>query len=141
MTRNERNARQVALSMKREPAMKRIVTALGAGTGLLLAGCVGSGAYDNNGGAYYGGGYDRAPSSSRVSAPALAPWERIGSVEFSGRNDRETQYGNFGGSVEALALEARDSDVMCRAVTATFRNRSDTTGFPRVTAKRSRCGD
>ena len=107
--------------MNRESTMKRIATALGAGTALLLAGCAGSGAYDNNG-AYYGGGYNRAPSYSGVSAPALAPWERIGSVEFSRRNDRETQYGNFGGSVEALALEARDSDVMCRDVTATFRN-------------------
>ena len=98
--------------------MKRIVTALGAATALgLLAGCAGNGAYGNSSGAYYG-----APSYSGVSAPALAPWERIGSVEFSRGNDRDTQYGNFGGSVEALALQARDSDVMCRDVTATFRS-------------------
>ena len=57
-----------------------------------------------------------------VAAPASAAWDRIGSVEFSRGDNRDTQYGNFGGSVEALALQARDSDVTCRNVTATFRN-------------------
>ncbi len=57
-----------------------------------------------------------------ASAPAMAAWDRIGSVDFSYRNDRQTQYGNFGGSVEALALQAHDSSVMCRNVTATFSN-------------------
>ena len=57
-----------------------------------------------------------------VATPASAAWDRIGSVEFSPRNNRDTQYGNFGGSVEALALQARNSDVTCRNVTATFRN-------------------
>lgn len=57
-----------------------------------------------------------------VAAPAFAAWDRIGSVDFSFRNARETQYGNFGGSVEALALRARDASVTCRNVTATFGN-------------------
>lgn len=57
-----------------------------------------------------------------VATPALAAWDRIGSVDFSFRNQRETEYGNFGGSVEALALRYRDATVTCRNVTATFGN-------------------
>ena len=55
-------------------------------------------------------------------SPALAAWDRIGSVDFSRRDSHDTQYGNFGGSVEALALQARGSDLRCRSVTATFGN-------------------
>ena len=61
---------------------------------------------------------------SGMAAPALADWDRIGSVDFSFRDNRDTQYGNFGGRVEALALRARNSDVTCRDVTATFGNGS-----------------
>jgi hypothetical protein len=102
---------------------RRIVTAaLGAAAALtLLAGCAGNGAYGNNGG-NYARGYNGAPSYRAVSSPASQAWERIGSVEFSRDNDREIQYGNFGGSVEGLALQARDSDVTCRNVTATYSN-------------------
>ena len=60
-----------------------------------------------------------------VAAPAFAQqqqWDRIGSVNFDFRGDRETEYGNFGGSVEALALRARDATVNCRNVSATFGN-------------------
>ena len=60
--------------------------------------------------------------SAGVAAPASAAWDRIGSVEFSRGDNRDTQYGSFGGSVEKLALQARDADVTCRNVTATFRN-------------------
>ena len=49
-------------------------------------------------------------------------WDRIGSVEFSFRPDRETEYGNFGGRVERLSLQARNADVRCQSVTATFNN-------------------
>jgi hypothetical protein len=59
---------------------------------------------------------------SSLAAPAFAAWDHIGSVDFGFRNDRGTEYGNFGGSVEALMFEARDSDVMCNNVTATFGN-------------------
>jgi hypothetical protein len=54
--------------------------------------------------------------------PAFAAWDRIGSVDFSRRDTHDTQYGNFGGSVEALALQARGSDLNCRSVMATFAN-------------------
>ena len=57
-----------------------------------------------------------------VAAPASAAWDRIGSVDFSLRNDHETTYGNFGGRVEALSLRARNAPVMCNDVTATFGN-------------------
>jgi hypothetical protein len=60
--------------------------------------------------------------SAAVAAPAMAAWDRIGSVDFSPRNNHDTQYGNFGGSVEALALQARNSDVRCSSVIATFGN-------------------
>jgi hypothetical protein len=55
-------------------------------------------------------------------APSQRGWDRIGSVDFSFRRDRETEYGNFGGSVERLAFRARNGDVRCRSVTATFNN-------------------
>ena len=57
---------------------------------------------------------------SGMTVPALAAWDRIGSVDFSPRDNTDTQYGNFGGRVEALALQARNSDVTCRSVTAVF---------------------
>ena len=57
---------------------------------------------------------------SGMAVPALAAWDRIGSVDFSPRDNTDTQYGNFGGPVEALALQARNSDVRCRNVTAVF---------------------
>ena len=60
--------------------------------------------------------------SAGVAAPAMAAWDHIGSVEFSRGDNHETEYGTFGGSVEALALQAQRSDVMCRRVMATFGN-------------------
>jgi len=59
---------------------------------------------------------------SSVAVPASAAWDRIGSVDFSPRDNTETQYGNFGGRVESLSLIARNADVRCRDVTATFGN-------------------
>jgi hypothetical protein len=55
-------------------------------------------------------------------SPAFAAWDRIGSVDFSRRDTHDAQYGNFGGSVEALALQAHGSDLRCDSVTATFGN-------------------
>jgi hypothetical protein len=63
-----------------------------------------------------------AVAALSVSAPAMAAWDRLGSVEFSNRMDRETEYGNFGGGIEKLALEARNIAVDCREVRATFGN-------------------
>jgi hypothetical protein len=59
---------------------------------------------------------------SGVAVPAFAAWDRIGSIDVSFRPDHDVQYGNFGGRVEALALQARGADVLCRDVTATFGN-------------------
>ncbi|HMI95140.1 MAG TPA: hypothetical protein VK479_01420 [Micropepsaceae bacterium] len=59
---------------------------------------------------------------SSVAVPASAAWDRIGSVDFSRRDNTDTQYGNFGGRVESLSLVARNADVRCRDVTATFNN-------------------
>ncbi len=42
-----------------------------------------------------------------TALPAVAAWDRIGSVDFTRRDIRDVQYGNFGGPVEALALRAR----------------------------------
>jgi len=49
-------------------------------------------------------------------------FDYIGTVEFDRRGDRERVYGQFGGPVEALRLEARDSAVQCRNVRVTFAN-------------------
>src|SRR5688572_18259547 len=60
--------------------------------------------------------------------PAYAPWDRpggwdrIGSVTFSFRPDRETEYGNFGGRVERLSFLARNANVRCQNITATYAN-------------------
>ncbi len=54
--------------------------------------------------------------------PNRPGWDRIGSVDFSFRRDRETEYGNFGGAVERLSFRARNGDVRCQSVTATFNN-------------------
>jgi hypothetical protein len=59
---------------------------------------------------------------SSVAVPASAAWDRIGSVDFTRRDNTDTQYGNFGGRVESLSLVARNADVRCRDVTATFNN-------------------
>ncbi|HXJ00743.1 MAG TPA: hypothetical protein VNH44_05930 [Micropepsaceae bacterium] len=59
---------------------------------------------------------------SGIAVPALADWDRIGSVDVSYRNNHDVEYTNFGGRVEALALRAHKSDVTCRNVTATFGN-------------------
>lgn len=55
-----------------------------------------------------------------ATAPALADWARIGSVEVGFGRDRDSTYSRFGGGVDKLRLEARDGDVQCRSVRATF---------------------
>jgi hypothetical protein len=56
-----------------------------------------------------------------AAVPALAAWDRIGSIAIS-PGDRVTTYREFGGRMESLNFTARDSDVECRDVTATFGN-------------------
>jgi hypothetical protein len=62
-----------------------------------------------------------------IAQPAYGPFDRpgfdrIGSVDFSFRPDRETEYGTFGGRVDALAFHARNGAVTCNEITATFNN-------------------
>ena len=57
---------------------------------------------------------------SSVAVPASAAWDRIGSVDFSARDNGDTQYGNFGGRVESLSLIARDADVRVRETHTVF---------------------
>jgi hypothetical protein len=57
-----------------------------------------------------------------VSVPALADWDRIGTVDVSRGRDRDVRNFDFGGSVESLRLQADRSDINCRSVNATFGN-------------------
>lgn len=66
-----------------------------------------------------------AALSCGLTVPALAAdWVRIGSVDVSHGVDRDTAYTRFGGGVDRLRLDVRDSDVQCRSVRATFANGS-----------------
>lgn len=62
--------------------------------------------------------------SCGLAMPAMADWYRIGSVDVSHGMDRDTSYSRFGGGVDKLRLDVRDSDVRCRTVRATFANGS-----------------
>lgn len=57
-----------------------------------------------------------------VSAPALAAWDTVGSVDIRSGRDNDVRHFDFGGPVERLQFRADDSDIMCRSVTATFGN-------------------
>ncbi|HMI95761.1 MAG TPA: hypothetical protein VK479_04565 [Micropepsaceae bacterium] len=58
--------------------------------------------------------------SCGAAVPALAAWDRVGSVDFSYRDTHDATLGNFKGY--AVGLTARNSDVMCDSVMATFGN-------------------
>jgi hypothetical protein len=58
--------------------------------------------------------------ASGAAVPALAAWEPVGSVDFSYRDTHDANLGNFKGT--AVGLTARDSDVRCDRVVATFGN-------------------
>ena len=69
-----------------------------------------------------------------ISAPALAAWDSLGSVDVSGGMgrpgpgmmmrgaDRDARNFNLGGPVERLQLRAERSDIDCRSVVARFGN-------------------
>jgi hypothetical protein len=57
-----------------------------------------------------------------ATVPAYAGWTNIGRVDFDYGVDKDAAYGNFGGPATALQLTARDSDVDCKYVRATFGN-------------------
>src|SRR5919109_4329094 len=63
------------------------------------------------------------PAIAQPYGPFYRPgFDRIGSVDFSFRPDRETEYGTFGGRVDALNFRARNGTVRCNEITATFNN-------------------
>jgi hypothetical protein len=65
------------------------------------------------------------PAAAQPAPPTARPasgWDSIGTVEFSYRNDRDTQYTRFGGSIERLKFDAVDGTVVCSSVKATFDN-------------------
>ncbi len=57
-----------------------------------------------------------------LCVPAMAGWDRIGSVDVSYRVDRDNASPNFGGPVERLQFTALGSDIHCGYIRATFRN-------------------
>src|SRR5258706_4243973 len=59
-----------------------------------------------------------------TTLPALAAWDRIGSVDISRGRDRTAEVNNFGGRIDELSLQARGDDAMCRDVTATVDTRA-----------------
>ena len=58
--------------------------------------------------------------ASGAAIPAFAAWDPVGTVDFSVRDTHDAKLGNFKGY--AVGLTARNSDVMCERVTATFGN-------------------
>jgi hypothetical protein len=57
-----------------------------------------------------------AAMTMAVSAPALADYVRLGSVDVGYRTDADTAYTRFGGRMESLRLTADRSDVFCRSI-------------------------
>ena len=55
-----------------------------------------------------------------AALPALATWERIGSLNVTSGMVEQFNMENFKGNV--IGLTARDSDIMCDRVSATFDN-------------------
>ncbi len=60
--------------------------------------------------------------SAASVAPAMAAWDRIGSVNVDYRSDRNVESFRFGGPVEKLQFRAERSDVRCNAIQVTFAN-------------------
>lgn len=54
--------------------------------------------------------------------PAMAAWNRIGSVSFDHRTNHERQYNRFGGRVAGLSFTAYGNDVRCKHIRVTFAN-------------------
>jgi len=57
---------------------------------------------------------------SVAAIPAFAAWERIGSLDVAAGKTEQFNMENFKGNV--IGLTARESDIMCDRVTATFDN-------------------
>jgi len=59
-----------------------------------------------------------------ASAPAMADYVRLGSVDVGYRMDRDTTWNRFGGGMEGLRLVADGNDVLCRSIVVHFANGS-----------------
>ena len=64
---------------------------------------------------------------STAAVPAFAAWQRVGSVEFSMRDNHDSARGDFRGNT--VALTAPFNGVFCRDVEATFMNGRTRTVF------------
>src|SRR4051812_20808416 len=64
-----------------------------------------------------------------ASAPAMADYVRIGSVDVGFRMDRDSAWSRFGGSMEGLRLIASNSDIACRGIRVTFGDGTQQTVF------------
>lgn len=60
-----------------------------------------------------------------AAAPTQAAWDRVGSVRIGPNLERNTQEGDFGGTVERVRLEAKGNDVACSSIIARFGNGSE----------------
>jgi hypothetical protein len=77
-----------------------------------------------------------------TAVPALADWDRLGSVNVSPGRQGTAVYRSFGGPIERLNLNADRSSVYCRSVRVTFANRRSRNVFSgRLDKDRSRTID
>jgi hypothetical protein len=63
-----------------------------------------------------------AALAAALTAPAMAAFVRLGSVDVGFRNDSDTAYTRFGGRLESLRLTASRSDIVCRSVVVRYDN-------------------
>lgn len=62
-----------------------------------------------------------------LSAPAMAAWDSIGTVEVGRGQDRDSAYTQFAGGIDRLQFVAQNGDVNCRFIRALYVNgRTDT---------------
>src|ERR1700749_2824479 len=73
-----------------------------------------------------------AIASIGFTAPALADFVKLGSVDVGYRMDRDSKWTRFGGPMEGLRLEADRSNVKCRSIVAHFADGSQQNVFSGV---------
>lgn len=66
-----------------------------------------------------------ATVTAGIATPALADWDRIGSIDVTYNVDHDSVSPDFGGPVERLQFTARGSDIQCSFIRATFSNGRD----------------
>lgn len=64
-----------------------------------------------------------------ASAPALADYVRLGSVDVGNHMDKDTAWSRFGGGMEGLRLTADGNDVSCSKIVAHFADGSQQNVF------------